>query len=191
MNGGNEDVVLFCGSGATGAIDKLIRLLALDRRRSAGGVHRTLRAPLERAAVAGVARRRRSRSAKTATAASMSSISTYELRRHADRASEDRQLLGRVERDGRDHRRRRGRDHAASARRAVLLGLRGRRPVSADRHERRAGPSQTGSSRTRTRCSSRRTSSSAAPGRPACSSSSARCCATAFRRYRAAEPSCS
>lgn len=30
VNGGDEDVVLFCGSGATGAIDKLIRLLALD-----------------------------------------------------------------------------------------------------------------------------------------------------------------
>ena len=29
VNGGNEDVVLFCGSGATGAIDKLVRLLAL------------------------------------------------------------------------------------------------------------------------------------------------------------------
>ncbi|MGZ4217676.1 MAG: aminotransferase class V-fold PLP-dependent enzyme [Solirubrobacteraceae bacterium] len=29
VNGGEDDVVLFCGSGATGAIDKLIRLLAL------------------------------------------------------------------------------------------------------------------------------------------------------------------
>jgi selenocysteine lyase/cysteine desulfurase len=29
VNGGDEDVVLFCGSGATGAVDKLIRLLAL------------------------------------------------------------------------------------------------------------------------------------------------------------------
>jgi selenocysteine lyase/cysteine desulfurase len=29
VNGSDEDVVLFCGSGATGAIDKLIRLLAL------------------------------------------------------------------------------------------------------------------------------------------------------------------
>jgi selenocysteine lyase/cysteine desulfurase len=31
VNGGPDDVVVFCGSGATGAIDKLIRLLALDR----------------------------------------------------------------------------------------------------------------------------------------------------------------
>jgi len=29
VNGGEEDIVLFCGSGATGAVDKLIRLLAL------------------------------------------------------------------------------------------------------------------------------------------------------------------
>jgi selenocysteine lyase/cysteine desulfurase len=29
VNGGEQDVVLFCGSGATGAIDKLLRLLAL------------------------------------------------------------------------------------------------------------------------------------------------------------------
>src|SRR5215213_8820983 len=31
VNGGEEDAVLFCGSGATGAIDKLVRLLDLDR----------------------------------------------------------------------------------------------------------------------------------------------------------------
>ena len=30
VNGGPDDVVLFCGSGATGAIDKLVRLLELD-----------------------------------------------------------------------------------------------------------------------------------------------------------------
>jgi selenocysteine lyase/cysteine desulfurase len=30
VNGGNEDLVLFCGSGATGAIDKLIRVLDWD-----------------------------------------------------------------------------------------------------------------------------------------------------------------
>ena len=32
VNGGDDDVVIFCGSGATGAIDKLIRLLELDGR---------------------------------------------------------------------------------------------------------------------------------------------------------------
>jgi selenocysteine lyase/cysteine desulfurase len=32
VNGGEEDVVIFCGTGATGAIDKLVRLLALDPR---------------------------------------------------------------------------------------------------------------------------------------------------------------
>jgi selenocysteine lyase/cysteine desulfurase len=32
VGGGEDDVVIFCGTGATGAIDKLIRLLALDPR---------------------------------------------------------------------------------------------------------------------------------------------------------------
>jgi hypothetical protein len=32
VNGGDDDVVVFCGSGATGAIDKLIRVLPLDLR---------------------------------------------------------------------------------------------------------------------------------------------------------------
>ena len=32
VNGGPDDVVVFCGSGATGAIDKLIRMLELDGR---------------------------------------------------------------------------------------------------------------------------------------------------------------
>jgi selenocysteine lyase/cysteine desulfurase len=31
VNGGEDDVVVFCGAGATGAIDKLVRLLDLDR----------------------------------------------------------------------------------------------------------------------------------------------------------------
>jgi selenocysteine lyase/cysteine desulfurase len=35
VGGGPDDVVLFCGSGSTGAIDTLIRVLELDRRRRA------------------------------------------------------------------------------------------------------------------------------------------------------------
>jgi selenocysteine lyase/cysteine desulfurase len=31
VGGGDEDAVVFCGSGATGAIDKLMRALALER----------------------------------------------------------------------------------------------------------------------------------------------------------------
>jgi selenocysteine lyase/cysteine desulfurase len=33
VNAGEHDAVIFCGSGATGAIDRLIRILALDRSR--------------------------------------------------------------------------------------------------------------------------------------------------------------
>jgi selenocysteine lyase/cysteine desulfurase len=32
VNGRDDDVVVFCGSGATGAIDKLVRVLAMRRR---------------------------------------------------------------------------------------------------------------------------------------------------------------
>jgi hypothetical protein len=65
---------VFCGSGATGAINKLVDVLNLRipsdldarytcasrsrPRRAPGGVHRPLRAPLQRAAVARVDRRR-------------------------------------------------------------------------------------------------------------------------------------
>ncbi len=64
--------VIFAGSGSTGAIHKLVDVLGLrlpselderyalrdqhPGRRATGGVHRTLRAPLQRAAVAGVHR---------------------------------------------------------------------------------------------------------------------------------------
>ena len=58
VNGGEDDVVIFCGSGATGAIDKLVRA-ARPRAPAAGRVHRPVRAPLQRAAVARVERRRR------------------------------------------------------------------------------------------------------------------------------------
>ena len=67
--------VIFCGSGATGAINKLIDVLNLrlpadldarydlrdhdPRGRAAGRLHRPVRAPLQRAAVARVDRRRR------------------------------------------------------------------------------------------------------------------------------------
>ena len=56
VDGGEDDVVVFCGSGATGAIDKLVRVLDLDGR---GRLRRSVRAPLQRAPVARVGRRRR------------------------------------------------------------------------------------------------------------------------------------
>ena len=74
--GGTDDhLVIFTGSGATAAVNKLIGILELRipgrpgadgparlgtfrARRAAGGVRRPVRAPLQRAAVAGVVRRR-------------------------------------------------------------------------------------------------------------------------------------
>ena len=46
-----DDLVLFCGSGSTAAVDKLVRLLGLfsgsaEPRRPSGGVRGSLRAPL-------------------------------------------------------------------------------------------------------------------------------------------------
>ncbi len=75
VGGGPDDLVIFCGSGATGAINKLIDVhepADPGRSRRAvparctdpdgpapGRVHRTVRAPLERAAVARIDRGRR------------------------------------------------------------------------------------------------------------------------------------
>ena len=88
--------------------------------------------------MARVGRRRGDDRRGRATAASISSNSSYELRRHADRpvkigsfsaASNVTGIITDVDA---------GRDHAAPPRRAVVLGLRGGGPVSADRHERGA-----------------------------------------------------
>ena len=75
VGGDDETVVIFCGSGSTAAIDKLIGILnlripadlddryGLSAQIPAGGapgrVHRAVRAPLQRAAVARVHLRRR------------------------------------------------------------------------------------------------------------------------------------
>ena len=97
-----------------------------------------------------------------------------------------RQLLRCIQRDGHRHRRRRRRDRAPPPRRARAFRLRGGRALSADRDEPRAGDPRTGSSRTRTRCFSRRTSFPAVPGHPACSSPSVGCCVPRCRRCRPA-----
>ena len=86
VGGDDETVVIFAGSGCTGAIDKLIGILGLripagarrplpphrrdPGRRAAGRVHRPVRAPLQRAAVARVDRRRRRDPRRTPTATS-------------------------------------------------------------------------------------------------------------------------
>ena len=199
VKGGEDDVVIFCGSGATGAIDRLARVLGLGQpagaeplphREATGGVRRAVRAPLERAAVAGIGRRRGDdhRGRRRAYRSRPPRGGAPALRATP---AEGRQLLRRLERDRNRDRRRGGRDRPASPRRALVLGLRRRGSVSPDRHEPGAGPLRTGTWPTRTRCSSRRTSSWAAPARRGSWSPSATSSRTRSPRCRAAGRSAS
>ena len=144
VNGGDEDVVLFCGSGMTGAIDKLIRSWP---RPSVGprGAERPVVfvGPYEhhsnelpwRESIADVVTIREDADGRLDLAPPRS-----RARPPRGPPAEDRQLLRRVERDRHHDRRRRGRDRAAPPRRAGLLGLRHGRAVPADRHEPRRRP---------------------------------------------------
>ena len=101
VNGDDDTVVIFCGSGTTAAIDKIVGILGLRHprrprppapalgadpaRAAAGRVHRPLRAPQQRAALARVDRRRGRRSTRTPTATSTSTSSRAELERYAER----------------------------------------------------------------------------------------------------------
>jgi hypothetical protein len=84
VNGREEDIVLFCGAGATGAIDKLIRLLelhgsaALDRFRAGSGrSSSSARTSTTRTSCRGASRAPTSSpSARTPTAASISVTSS-------------------------------------------------------------------------------------------------------------------
>ena len=102
-----------------------------------GGLHRPVRAPLQRAALARVDRRRRRDPARTPTATSTSTALEAELVALRRPAAEDRLVLGGQQRHR--HRQRHAGDlgAAAPARRAVVLGLRRRRAVRRDRHVRR------------------------------------------------------
>ena len=149
VGGDDETVVLFCGSGSTGAVDKLIGILnlripgdlddryglsdAIPPAGAAGGVHRAVRAPLQRAALAGVDRRRggdprgRRRPRRPGPARGGAAPPRRPAAAH-------RELLGGLERD-RDRVRHPGhRRPAAPPRGAVVLGLRRRRPLCRDRH---------------------------------------------------------
>ena len=102
--------MIFCGSGATSAIDKLIGILNLripadldDRYgltghipagRTPGGVHRAVRAPLQRAAVARVDRRR-GRDPRGRRRPHRPRLSSSRARRPRGAAAQDRLVLGR------------------------------------------------------------------------------------------------
>src|SRR5215204_4778769 len=150
VGGSRKDVVVFCGTGSTGAIDKLVQVLALripaalerplraleanPGGRAPGRVRRALRAPLERAALAGVDRgRRRDRVGRRRGHRPGAAGGGAAAPRRS--AGQDRQLLGRLERDRDRHRRRPRLRSPPSPRRAVVLGLRLRWAVPADRDE--------------------------------------------------------
>ena len=148
VGGTEDDLVLFCGSGATAAVNKLVDILGLrvpsglakryrlageqiPERRTSGGVRWSLRAPLQRVAVAGVHRRaggdrrRRRRSYRSGT----TGAAADPLR---GPATAHRQLLGRLQCHRGAVRRRPDRHPAARARRVVLLGLRRCRTLRPD-----------------------------------------------------------
>ena len=108
---------------------RALRAVGRDRARGAARrLHRSLRAPFQRARVARVDRRRAGHPRGRRRAAG-SRPPARGARGARGAAAEDRQLLGGVERHRDHHRRRRGRDAAAPPRRAVVLGLRRRRAV--------------------------------------------------------------
>ena len=100
--------------------------------RATGGVHRPVRAPLQRVALARGCQRRRHdpRGCRRAVGHRPPRARAAPLR---EPAAEDRQLLGRLERDGHHHRCRPCRGRSAPPRCALLLGLRDGRTVPADR----------------------------------------------------------
>ena len=134
VGGGPDDVVVFCGSGATGAVDRLLRVLELGARLAAGGLRGALRAPLERAAVAGVGCGCRGHPpGRKRTPGPRSPARGARTARRA--AAQDRQLLGRVQSHRRRDRRRCGVNPPPSLRRSRLLGLRGGCAAPARRDE--------------------------------------------------------
>ena len=188
VNGGADDVVVFCGSGATGAIDKLVRAARRSISRAPGRLRRPVRAPLQRAAVAGVRRRRR-RDPRGRRRARRRRAPGVRARRHA-------------------HRRLKIGTFSAASNVTGSSPTSTGSPIALHRHGALSlwdyaarGPylpidmnppaDPTATSPTRTPCSSRRTSSSAARERRACSSPSARCSPTRARRCPAAARSCS
>ena len=124
VGGTEDDLVIFCGSGATAAVSKLIGVLelripaGLDERyrlsaphpgvRAAGGVRGPVRASLQRAALAGVDRRRRGhrRGPRRAHRRGRPGAPAHQVRRPA---AAHRQFLRRLQRDRDPHRHRRGR----------------------------------------------------------------------------------
>ena len=173
--GGTADhLVIFCGSGATAAVNKLVGILEL---RLPDGLARRYRLldqipPAQRPVVfVGPYEHHSNELPWRETIADVVVIgkdadghidpADLSAQLPATRAAPaHRQLLGRLERHRHPVRRRRYRRAAARQRGTVVLGLRRGRPLRADPEQRESRP---GAATTRTPCSCRRTSSSAAP----------------------------
>ncbi len=147
VGGTADDLVIFCGSGATAAVNKLIGILELripagldERYQLAARIPEAERpvvfvGPYEhhsnelpwRESIADVVV-----IGEDADGHIDLADLDRQLTRYAEPAAADRQLLGRLQRDRHPDRHRRGRRPAARPRRPVVLGLRRRRAVPAD-----------------------------------------------------------
>ena len=157
-------------------------------RGSAGRVRGSLRAPLERAPLARVDRRRRD-DPRGPRRADRPRGARARARASRGPAAQDRLVLGGVERDGDPVRHARRLGAAAPARGALLLGLRGGGARTSTSRWPRTGPVPTPSSTRWTRSSCRRTSSSADRAPRGCWSRGATCSRTGCPRSPAAGPS--
>ena len=200
VDGDDDTVVIFCGSGTTAAIDKLVGILGiripadLDRRHQLSA-----QIPRDAAPVVFIGPYEH-HSNELPWRESIADVVTIhedadghidvaqlraELARYADRTAEDRLVQRRLQRDRDRHRH--PRDHPAPprARRPRAVGLRRLRAVRRDRDE--PAPADPRPARTRSSC--RRTSSSAARHARRARRQHAGCSPTRSRTWSAAAPS--
>ena len=201
VGGDDQTVVVFAGSGCTGAITKLIGVLGLripsaleDRH------HLTRHIPADQRPVVFIGPfehhsneipwRESIADVVTIKEDSDGGVDLDDLRERLERvrrpAAADRLVLGRLQRDRDRGPHRRDRHPAARARRAELLGLRRGGAVRRHRHDLHATPRSRSPTRTPSSCP--RTSSSAARRHRACWWPGASCSPTGCPRRRAAAP---
>ena len=146
VGGTGDDLVIFCGSGATAAVNKLIGILELRIPAGLGERYQlAARIPAaQRPVVFAGPYEHHSNELPWRESVADVVVIGEDADGHIDladltaarpvrrSAAADRQLLRRLQRHRHPHRHQRRRGAAARARRAVVLGLRGRRAVRAD-----------------------------------------------------------